>query len=261
MNFSIIQNVLWASSFCAQVILLFVLIGKQRWHEFRVFTAWIAFLTAESIGMFVLYREGSPRLYTDAYWLSVIIEFFLQIGVVVEIARIVLRPTGTWLRDARSRFLFSGIVGTLIAGGVALILHPSAPTSLDAWEIRGNLFAGIIILELCSAMMGAANRLGLQWGTYVMGLGRGLALWATVAVIVDAFHNLLGRYRWFNTLDNMRVVIWIAAVIYWAVVFWRPQKERLPLSGDMQKYLVDLHARVQYDLSRTESVSHLRNNL
>jgi len=261
MSFSIIQNVLWAGSFSAQAILLLVLMAKQRWREFRVFTAWIAFLTAESIGLFVIYREGSPRLYADVYWLSVITEFFLQLGVVLEIARIVLRPTGTWLHDARLRFVLSGIAGALIAAGVAVILHPSAPTSLDAWEIRGNLFTGIIVLELCSAMMGAANRLGLQWDTHVMGLGQGLAVWAIVAVIVDAFHNLLGRYQWFNFLENMRIVVWIAAVIYWGVVFLRPQKERLPLSQDMQKYLVDLHARVQYDLSRTESASRLRNNL
>jgi hypothetical protein len=133
--------------------------------------------TSSPIGQAILLQKvvRSPRLYADVYWLSVITEFFLQLGVVLEIARIVLRPTGTWLHDARFRFVLSGIAGALIAAGLAVILHPSAPTSLDAWVIRGNLFTGIIVLELCSAMMGAANRLGLQWDTHVMGLGQELA--------------------------------------------------------------------------------------
>jgi hypothetical protein len=244
MNFTTIQNVLWAVGSVAIIALLLVLIKKRRWGEFPAFTAWIAFLTAESIGMFVIYREGSARLYSVVYWLTVILDFFLQIGVVVEIARIVLRPTGTWLYDARTRFLISGIVATVVAAGTTLLVHPYAQSSLDVWEIRLNLFTGIIIVELFSAMMGAANRLGLQWGSHVMGLGQGLFAWSAVAVLVDALHNLLGRYRWFTTLDELRGIVWIGSLIYWTVIFWRPQRERKPLSPDMQKYLVDLHNRV-----------------
>jgi hypothetical protein len=258
MNFTVLQNVLWAVGSVANIVLLLVLMRKQRWGEFPAFTTWIAFLTAESIGMFVIYREGSPRLYSVVYWLSVIVEFFLQIAVVVEIARIVLRPTGTWIHDARSRFLLSGIVAAFVAAGVALLLHPDARSSWDVWEIRGNLFTGIIIVELFSAMMGAANRLGLQWGSHVMGLGQGLFAWSGIAVLVDALHNVLGRYRWFTTLDELRGIVWIGAVVYWTIVFWRSQRERKPLSPEMQKYLVDLHSRVQYDLSRSKkSASNL----
>jgi hypothetical protein len=258
MNFSLVQNVVWAGSIAVNAALLFVLVLKQRWREFTFFTSWIAFLTAEMIVLYLIYRTGSVRFYTDVYWSCVIVDFLLQIAVVVEMARIVLRPTGTWVHDARKRFILFATLGTLVAAGVALILHPSAPSSLDAWEIRGNLFAGMMMCECFIAMMGAATRLGLQWGNHVMGLGQGLAVWATVAVLVDALHNLLGRYTWFNTLDNLRGFVWIAAGLFWTVVFWRPEKARLPLSGDMQKYLVDLHNSVQYDLSRTEP--SLRNN-
>jgi hypothetical protein len=253
MSFSLIQNVLWVAGGVVNAILVLVLLVKKRWREFSAFTTWITFLTAEMVLLYFVYRTGSAHLYSKVYWSCAIVDFLLQIGVVVEMARIVLRPTGTWVQDARRRFLFFGILGTLIAAGVALILHPAAPTSLDAWEIRGNLFTGLMVCEFFMAMMATANRLGLQWGDHVMGLGRGLVIWATIAVLVDGLHNLLGRYLWFNTLDNMRGTVWVAAVIYWTVIFWRPQKARLPLSADMQKYLVDLHEHVQYDLSRTES--------
>ena len=60
-----------------------------------------------------------------------------------------------------------------MAAGAALLLHPDAKSSLDVWEIRGNLFAGIIIVELFSAMMGAANGLGLLGEAMSWVLGKG----------------------------------------------------------------------------------------
>jgi hypothetical protein len=259
MNFSVIQNVLWAASFAVNVVLLFILVSKKRIREFPVFSVWIGFLTAEMAVLFLIYRWGSDHSYSVVYWSCVLVDFLLQLGVVMEIARIVLRPTGTWIFDAWGRFLVSGCVGIVIAASTALLLHPKANSSLDIWEIRGNLFTGIIIVELFSAMTGAANRLGLQWRSHVMGLGQGLFLWSTIAVLVDALHNVLGRYRWFTTLDNLRVSVWIAAAIYWTLVFWKPERKRNPLSPEMEQYLLDLHHRVKFDLSRSqESLSRLR---
>jgi len=252
MKITTLENVVWASSFVLNACLLLVLVAKQRWREFRFFTAWIAFQVVLTIALFVIYREGSSRLYSQVYWSTGILDFLLQICVVVEMARIVLRPTGTWIHAARNRFLFFAALGTLMAAGATFLLHPAAHTSLEVWELRADLFTSMMFVEVFLAMMGAANRLGLQWGTHVMGLGQGLLAWAGVAVVIDALHNLLGRYRWYSNLEDVRSIVWIAAVMYWIVIFWRPQKERLPLSPEMQKYLVDLHSQVGYDLSRTE---------
>jgi hypothetical protein len=255
MNVTVFENLVWASSFVINACLLFVLVAKRRWRAFRFFTAWIAFQVLLTITLFAIYRGGSAQLYRDVYWLTGILDFFLQISVVIEMAEIVLRPTGTWIRDARKRFVLFATGGTLVAVIATFVLHPSVHTSLEVWEMRADLFTSMMFVEIFLAMMGSANRLGLQWGTHVMGLGQGLLAWATVAVVVDALHNLLGRYQWYYSLEELRSVIWIAAGVYWIVIFWRPEKERLPLSPEMQKYLVALHSRVEYDLSRAERSS------
>jgi hypothetical protein len=253
MNLSTLDNALWAAGFAANVALVLVLVWKKRWREFPVFNAWMAFDALLTIALFGIYRKGSSRLYAEVYWLSAILDFLLQIGVVLEMARIVLRPTGTWLRDARTRFVVFGSLGALLAAAVACLIHPAAPTSLDAWEVRGNLFTSMIVCELFLAMMMSANRLGLRWSNHVMGLGRGLTAWAMVGFSVEALHGLLGSERAMSTLEDVRNIVWIGAVVYWAVVFWRPQTERLPLSPEMRKYLIDLHARVRYDLDKVRS--------
>lgn len=253
MDFTLLDNVLWAASLIGNAALLFVLIYRKRWREFPVFSGWIAFDVTLEVLMLVVYRHGSAHLYSAIYWISVAVDFALQLGVVFEIARIVLRPTGTWLRDARTRFLTIGSLGALLAAGVAFAVQPSAPTSLDAWEVRGNLFTSIIICELFLAMQMSSNRMGLQWRSHVMGLGQGLAAWGVVAFCVDALHGLLGSKRDFSALEHARIFVWIGAVVYWLVIFWLPQPERLPLSPEMNQYLVDLHARVRYDLDKVES--------
>jgi hypothetical protein len=259
MNLSTLENVVWASSFIVNACLLLVLVVKQRWREFCFFTSWMAFQVLLTIALFTIYREGLARLYSEVYWLTGILDFLLQICVVVEMARIVLRPTGTWVRTARSRFLLFAVLGTLVAAGLTFLLHPSAGSSREVWEMRANLFTSLMICEVFVAMMASANHLGLQWGDHVMGLGQGLLAWATVAVIIDSLHNLLGRYHWFYALEDLRSIVWIAAAVYWIGIFWKPQRERLPFSPEMQKYLVDLDTQVQYDLSSTEkSISRLQ---
>src|ERR1700758_5159433 len=135
MNLSTLDNALWAAGFAANVALALVLVWKKRWREFPVFTTWMSFDVLLTIALFGIYRIGSSTLYAEVYWLSAIGDFLLQIGVVLEMARIVLRPTGTWLRDARIRFVVFGSLGALVAAAVALLIHPAAPTSLDGWEM------------------------------------------------------------------------------------------------------------------------------
>ena len=92
-----------------------------------------------------------------------------------------------------------------------------------------------------------------------MGLGQGLFVWSAIAVLVDALHNVLGSYRWFTGLDNVRITVWTAAAIYWAVVFLKAERKRNPLSPEMEQYLLGLHRCVRFDLSRSEeSLSRLR---
>jgi hypothetical protein len=250
MNFSLIDNVLWAAGVLGAAALLTVLVYRRRSAAFPFFTGWMAFQVALSGLLFFVYRHGSSPLYAKIYWISVPLDFLLQLAVVFEIAAIVLRPTGTWLRDARTHFWTMGAAGVIPAAVVACLVHPSALSSLDAWEVRGNLFTSMITCELFLAMLIASNRLGLHWRNHVMGLGKGLTAWALISFSVDALHSLMGEAWHFRALEHLRILGWLFALGYWTLVFWLPEPERLPLSPEMRDYLVALHQRVRYDLAK-----------
>jgi hypothetical protein len=249
-HLSLLDNVLWAASFIGNVALLFVLLYRARWRHFPAFTALIALYCLRTVLLFILYRVASRQAYAWTYWSAALVDVSLQVAVIIEIARIVLRPTGAWVADARLKFFGIGAGGALVALGLAWAAEPSAPTSLDAWEIRASLFTSILICELFTAVLIASQQLGLVWRNYVMRLGQGLTVWAIVSFAVDAAHSYLGRSRNFSLLEHLSILVFLGAQIWWIVSFWAPEPVRKPLSPDMRRYLIDLHERVQYDLAR-----------
>jgi hypothetical protein len=250
MTVSTLDNALWAAGFAGHAALLIVLIARGRTRDFPVFTSLVAYQGLVTLELFAVYRYGSGSLYRASYWISVLGDFLFQIALIFEIARIVLRPTGTWVHDARRSFLLWGGVGALVAVGLTLLVRPPAPNSLDAWEVRGNLFTSLLTCELFLALIMTSNRLGLAWRNHVMGLAQGLTAWALVAVTIDSAHSALGWQRDFTVLEHIRMCVYLTTLGYWIVTFWLPEPKRAPLSGDMQQYLMDLHSRVVYDLKK-----------
>lgn len=253
MNLSAFDIAMWVATFVGDLAVLFVLLRRARWREFPIFTAWIAFNAVLSIVLFAVYRLGSARLYLWVYSSLTLIDLALQLGIVFEMARNVLRPTGTWVRDARSTFLIAGGIGAVVAAGLAFAVSPPAPTSLFALLIKVNLFNSMLLCELVLAMMLSAHRLGLQWRNHVMGLGQGLIAWAVISLLVETLHSYWGWTRDYVALDHISIFAYIAALGYWMVTFWRAEPERRELSLEMRNYLVALHKRVEYDLGNIGS--------
>src|ERR1700753_416495 len=130
MQLSLLARVLWAAGFVELVALFLVLIVRRRWRSFPCFTSYIAFQLLETILLYTIHQSGNRTAYFWTYWGSAVIDLSLQISVVFELARIVVKPTGTWIRDARRMFLLLAAVGALVAAAVAYGVNPVVPSSL-----------------------------------------------------------------------------------------------------------------------------------
>lgn len=252
MDQSKLDSILWAMTFIGNVALFAVLIFRGRWKVFPAFTAWIGFLALRTTVLYWIYRHGSQLLYARVYWSAAVVDFVLQLGFVVEMTRIVLRPTGTWVRDARGLFLMLGGAGIAVAALLAWAVSPPGLNTAQALEVRGSLFASLVTCELVIFMSFSANRLGLGWRNHVMGLAQGLGLWLLVAVAVDGIQSYFGAAESFSTLDHLRIAVYCVALGYWIVQFWRPEPARKPISAELQQHILALHRRVTYDLDRLE---------
>lgn len=264
MHLSWQDNLLWAATFVGHFILLIVLLVRKRWDQFPIFITLIALNVTRTIVLYFLYTRNELHLYKWIYSGAIVADIVLQIALVFEMARIVLRPTGTWVQDARTRFLTIGAVGAVVALGLTYAVHPSIDSTLYDWLTRANLFTSLLFCEFFLAMMFASHMLGLLWRNHVMNLAQGLTAWALISALVDTAHSYFPGDSYFGVqhnyvmLDHFRVYAYLGALVYWIVTFWLSEPERQPISEEMQKYIVALHAKVQYDSNQVSSVQNLR---
>jgi hypothetical protein len=253
MHFTALTIFYWVESVVVDLVLLFVLFYRRRWRQFPIFTFWLAFMVARSIALMVLYANGLKRGYTITWMACLVIDFAFQLGVVVEIARIVLRPTGTWVEDARTRFATGALAAFAVAGIFTWWISPPATNARQMWQVRGNLFSSLVICELFIVMTMAATRVGLGWRNHVMAIGQGITAWSTIMVIKTSVESYFGTQSHYLQLEQIRYLTYPAAICWIAVQLWRDEPARKPISADLQEYILALHRRVEYDLRRLDA--------
>jgi hypothetical protein len=252
MNLSALDWMLWVGILVGEVALFSILIICRRWKEFPIFTTLTGFDTVVSILLMGIYLHHSPIWYARVYWTDDFVDFALQLGVIWEIASIVMRPTGSWVRDARKQFILWGAAGILLAAALPWLVTPPAASLLERLEVRGNLFTSLVTCELIAVVTRTSKSLGLGWRNHVMALGNGLTAWAVSAILVDGLHGYLGTKYDFTALEHARMFVYLAALGYWAVQFWLEEPARQPLSPELRAYIEALHERIKNNLDTLE---------
>jgi hypothetical protein len=180
MNLSGLDLGLWATIFIGHVVLFTILLLRIRWRQFTVFTTLIGWNVVNSIVLYLFYRQSAWGWYTRAYWAFSILDFALQLGVIWEIARTIMRPTGIWSQEARRFFLLWAVLGILLAATLAWLIAPPADNLAGSLKVKAFMFTGFVICELCLVMLITADRYGLGWRNHVMALVTGWSVWALV---------------------------------------------------------------------------------
>lgn len=254
MEFGVSARVLWVTGFCELVALILVLIARRRWRTFPAFSAYISFQVIDAIVLYGVYRFGNARVYFWSFWIGSIVDLGLQVAVLFELAGIVLKPTGTWVRDARKMFLLLALAGTVVAVAISYGANPTMPSSLETWVEKGSLFGAMLSAQLFVAMGLASTRFGLAWRHHVMGIATGWAVWAIVGLFVEALYSRFGTDWHGIVLDHVRIVAYQFATIYWTINLWLPEPETRTLSPKMQSYLAGLQQHVRLNAQGVSSM-------
>jgi len=245
---STLDWILWAAGLLGNAALFSILIVRRRWREFPVFTTLIGFDTALNLALQLIYQLGYWSWYRWIYYAALPIDFVLQLGVIWEIARIVMRPTGSWVRDAKMQFILWGAAGILFAAALPWLVTPPAATLFGRLEVRGNLFNSLVICELIAVVTRTSRSLGLGWRNHVMALGNGWTVWAVVEILVDGLHSYFGAERYFGVLEHVRMFASLGVVAYWMVQFWLEEPARQPIPPELSAYIEALHRRIKNDI-------------
>lgn len=252
MHFSVVTKVFWALGFVCDIAMLVTLVMRRRYEKFPIFTAYFVIIFFETIVNFAIYMSNNVWVYRYQYYGFLLVDYAFQLAIIFEIARIVLRPTGTWVRDARTMFLGLGLTGAVLAAAISWWITPPGRSPWVVWPLRANLFTSLLTCELFVTMSFTARHLGLGWRNHVMALAQGWTFDNIVMVITTGLQSYFGL-KYFMALDDIRGTAFLLGMTYIIVQLWSPEPERHPIDPELRRYIVALHQRVEYDLRRIDA--------
>ncbi len=252
-DFSTVQ-VLWTLTFAALLVVLVVLLGRDRARRFPWFTASMALMALRMLASRMLYRRLPMVRSEEIFLVLADLGTIVTLLIVVEMAR-------RAFAGAERKVWIAATVALLAVGGVVLALWgpwPSYKTFMAASEEsvlrmmqlfaqKADLLADVLIIQLglLVALFGRYYNAG--WRSHVQQIVIGLstasiaqlAIRGTLQHIVahvtihsqDDYQHIMG---FMSKLDNANSTIFLVVLVWWIVCLWIDEpgaENRFQVSG------------------------------
>ena len=216
---------LWVSGFLAESILLLVLLKRRVQQKEPWFVAWIGFNSASTVLLFSVSRV--PTLYFLSFWGRALLDLFLQLAVLGEIASTITTSSSA---DGVDRlFVRRRICFALPLALVAVLAEqPAASGSLEMFFTRANLFMTVVFCVTLGSIIGKSRKLGLAWSDDVTRKSYGLVVWNLFSFLLDSLHSDKRTARVFADLEYLRSASFLLVLVYWSLVYGRVSMLRRP---------------------------------
>ncbi len=202
------------------------------------------------MGLLTIVLAGRHRAYFLVYWYGAAVELLLQVAVVLEVARNVFHRRGTWVPEARRKFLLLAASAPVAALLLAAAMTPAAQSALDRWDARANLFMTAVICLMCTAVMAVSRQLGLGWRARVLQFSWGLVVWSVTSFVTDMLHSYWRTIDEFGKLENTLIVAGQLVSVYWIAIFWLPEQKLVPVPETARRDMARITERLEYGQSK-----------
>jgi hypothetical protein len=233
-------QILWTITFAALLVLLVVLLGRDRVRRFPWFTTSIALMALDKLAGRLLYRR-MPLVLTEEIFLALAdLAAIVALLVVVEIARRAFEGAGR-------REWIAATLALLAVGGVVLALWgpwPSFKTLIGAGELsalrhmelfaqKTNLLAVVLFVQLGLLVVVFGRNFKAGWHSHTQQLAIGLSMASLSQLAIrgtlqhvatqitihsqDDYKRVVGMI---NSLNNAGSIILIVVLLWWIVCLW-----------------------------------------
>jgi hypothetical protein len=237
------RQVLWALTFSSQLVLLVVLLGRDRARRYPWFTAGIALYALRLMAELLLVGRMAPLVLQTVFLSLGDLGVVVGLLVVVEVARraFIGAPRSLWIANT------AGLL--VVAGGVLSVWGPWPVWAKLAWGSimvklqlmqlaaqKGDTLAQLLTLGVGLMVVLFGRRYKAGWRTHTHMIAIGLATvaitwlgiqqsWQVIARTVhpqsqQEYEHLLALG---NSLMNTNKIVYIAALIWWIVWLWRDE--------------------------------------
>jgi hypothetical protein len=244
-----IEQIAWALILAAHLILLIVLLGRDRSSRFPWFTTAIALSAVRLLADHLLHGKLTTIAFYWQSYTAMTLDAILGILVLIELARQIFSSGKAGLRlNARGWLGWTFVTVAISIGAVwawgpwptlqALKAEPAQlPLLLTVLAgMKGELFVGLLTVQVGFLLRFSGKRFGFGWRSHPQQIALGLSTNALGFLAVQAISESIKRtvhltsraeynrvVHLLTNLDNARNAIWLLVLIWWIVWLWRDE--------------------------------------
>ncbi|MGB7264512.1 MAG: hypothetical protein WBC92_03310 [Terracidiphilus sp.] len=238
-NFSANQ-ILWTLTFAGLLVLLVVLIGRDRVRRFPWFTAAMTLMALRMVASRLLFGRIAPIVSSEIFLVLADLAAIVALGVVVEIAR------RAFAGASRRAWIVAALIMLAVAGVVVVEWGPwPSPKTVFAmsqlsmlrlmqlFAQKADLLADLLIVQLGILVVLVGRRFGAGWRSQTQRIVIGLStasiaqlavriIWQEVALHTTIhsrieYEHVMGLQEKFY---NANSVVYLVALVWWIASLW-----------------------------------------
>jgi hypothetical protein len=246
MSLLTIDGVSGAAGLVLQAALAFVLVRRKLARFYPAFLIYLLLnLVEDPLGWAL--QASDPNLYLRYYFVVTILDYVLQLLILFEIARNVIRPSK---RSIPFPIVPVAIVGILLCALIAASFSPQVQliglSHTREILIRVSLLLAILKILLFVTLAVFAQVLGIGWKSHVLQLASGFAFYGAVSLMVQLSSTHIAGTDESSYVPHLIRLAQIQGAAYnFTLVFWiwafsRNEAQRKDFTPQMQEVLVTI---------------------
>lgn len=251
-----IEQILWACVLAAHLILLIVLLGRDRISRFPWFTAAITLSAISLLADHLLNGKLTSMVF---YWQSfsaMILTAIFGLLVLIELCRRVFASGRKGLILKANGWLGWGFLTVAAAIGAVWAWGPwptlaqlnAQPTIrgiliMQLVAAKSQLFVALLTVEVAVLLSLFGRRFGFGWKSHPRQIALGLSTNALCILVLQVITDIIKRNLHFHSrqemadgikrlehlftnLDNARFALWVLVLIWWTYWLWRDEPDQ-----------------------------------
>jgi hypothetical protein len=240
-------QVLWTITFAALLVLLVVLIGRDRYKRFKLFTISIVLITFRLLASRLLYGKMAPISFYELFIPLADLTAIVNLLVLAELAR------RSFVGLGRRAWITFTLVLFAVAGGAVAVWGPwpalktlTAGTTLallgamQLFSQKSELLLNVLTVELGLLVLFFGRRYKTGWRTHAQGILIGLSTAAIAQLIRDGVWDLIAlkavphsqaEYERLvglrEKLFNGNEVVFLVVIVWWIWRLWMDERRNV----------------------------------
>jgi hypothetical protein len=230
---------LWTLNFAAMLVLLVVLLGRERIRRFPIFTSSIVLIGLNMLAQNLLAHRLAPLVSTTVFLVLADLGVMIALLLAIELARRAFSTARRPAWVAGSIFLLGGAAAVMVFWGQ----WPAAKTVFDRStlghlrlmqliEEKGDMFNEVLAVELFALVVVVGRLFKTGWRSHTQQILAGVSATSAMVIIERVIwqamtHNMPRTREGYNHmidlqnhLLNANSMVLLAAMIWWIVCLW-----------------------------------------